>query len=104
MGMISQDHAKLDSDIIADAIRKLVEVDPLIKVKSIIAEVQSRFNYIVSYCKAWFAKQNFVANFFGVGSAISSRVKVGGATKLLWGLGMEARPSCSGVRVTLEAR
>ncbi|RYQ86917.1 hypothetical protein Ahy_B10g106524 [Arachis hypogaea] len=47
MGTISQYHAKLDSDIITDAIRLLVEEDPSIKVKSIIAEVQSRFNYIV---------------------------------------------------------
>ncbi|XP_016195406.1 uncharacterized protein LOC107636408 [Arachis ipaensis] len=39
VGTISQDHAKLDSDTIADAIRPLVESDPSIKVKSIIAEV-----------------------------------------------------------------
>ncbi|XP_057745382.1 uncharacterized protein LOC130963269 [Arachis stenosperma] len=45
MGTISQDHAKLDSDTIADAIRPLVEADPSIKVKSIIAEVQGKFNY-----------------------------------------------------------
>ncbi|RYR07213.1 hypothetical protein Ahy_B05g074524 [Arachis hypogaea] len=42
MGTISQDHAKLDSNTIADAIRPLVQADPSIKVKSIIAEVQSR--------------------------------------------------------------
>ncbi|RYR69430.1 hypothetical protein Ahy_A03g015974 [Arachis hypogaea] len=57
MGTISQDHAKLDSDTIADAIRQLVEADPSIKVKSIIAEVQSMFNYTVSYRKAWLKKQ-----------------------------------------------
>ncbi|XP_057730529.1 uncharacterized protein LOC130945850 [Arachis stenosperma] len=45
MGTISQDHAKLDSDTIADAIRSLIEADPSIKVKSIITEVQGRFNY-----------------------------------------------------------
>ncbi|RYR15176.1 hypothetical protein Ahy_B04g071902 [Arachis hypogaea] len=65
MGTISQDHAKLDSDTIADAIRPLVESDPSIKVKSIIAEVQSRFNYTVSYRKAWLAKQKSVAKVFG---------------------------------------
>ncbi|RYQ80377.1 hypothetical protein Ahy_Scaffold1g106832 isoform B [Arachis hypogaea] len=48
MGTISQDHAKLDSDTIADAIRPLVEADPSIKVKSVIAEVQGKFNYIMS--------------------------------------------------------
>ncbi|RYR04595.1 hypothetical protein Ahy_B06g084369 [Arachis hypogaea] len=56
MGMILQDHTKLDSDTIADAIRLLVEADPLIKKKSIIAEVQFRFNYTIRYRKAWLAK------------------------------------------------
>ncbi|QHN94114.1 uncharacterized protein DS421_17g598520 [Arachis hypogaea] len=64
VGTISQDHAKLDSDTIADAIRPLVESDPSIKVKSVIAEVQFRFNYTVSYCKAWLAKQKAVAKVF----------------------------------------
>ncbi|RYR02195.1 hypothetical protein Ahy_B06g081016 isoform A [Arachis hypogaea] len=46
-------------------IRPLVESDLLIKVKSVIAEVQSRFNYTVSYRKAWLAKQKAVAKVFG---------------------------------------
>ncbi|XP_015970667.1 uncharacterized protein LOC107494151 [Arachis duranensis] len=65
VGTISQDHAKLDSDTIADAIRPLVELDPSIKVKSVIAEVQSWFNYTVSYRKTWLAKQKVVAKVFG---------------------------------------
>ena len=65
MGTISQDHAKLDSDTIAHAIRPLVEADSSIKVKSIIAKVQSRFNYTVSYHKAWLEKQKSVAKIFG---------------------------------------
>ncbi|XP_016178826.1 uncharacterized protein LOC107621310 [Arachis ipaensis] len=65
MGTISQDHAKLDSDTIADAIRPLVEADPSIKVKSVIAEVQGRFNYTMSYRKAWLAKQKAVTKIFG---------------------------------------
>ncbi|RYQ99925.1 hypothetical protein Ahy_B07g087939 [Arachis hypogaea] len=60
MGTISQDHAKFDSDTIADAIRPLVEADPSIKVKSVITEIQGRFNYTVSYRKAWLAKQKAV--------------------------------------------
>ncbi|RYQ83852.1 hypothetical protein Ahy_B10g102715 [Arachis hypogaea] len=64
MGTISQDHAKLDSDTIADAIRPLVVADPSIKVKSVIAEIQGRFNYTVSYRKAWLAKQKAVAKVF----------------------------------------
>ncbi|XP_025627850.1 uncharacterized protein [Arachis hypogaea] len=50
---------------VADAIRPLVETDPSIKVKSIIAEVQSRFNYTISYRKASLAKQKSIANVFG---------------------------------------
>ncbi|XP_020987463.2 uncharacterized protein LOC107464565 [Arachis duranensis] len=61
---ISQDHSKLDSDTVAEAIRPLVETDPSMKVKSIIAEVQSRFNYTISYRKAWLAKQKSVAKVF----------------------------------------
>ncbi|XP_057754697.1 uncharacterized protein LOC130974007 [Arachis stenosperma] len=64
IGTISQDHSKLDSDTVAEAIRPLVETDPSIKVKSIIAEVQSRFNYTISYRKAWLAKQKSVAKVF----------------------------------------
>ncbi|XP_025651924.1 uncharacterized protein [Arachis hypogaea] len=62
---ISQDHSKLDSDTVAEAIRPLVETDPSIKVKSIIVKVQSRFNYTMSYRKAWLAKQKSIAKVFG---------------------------------------
>ncbi|XP_025616710.1 uncharacterized protein [Arachis hypogaea] len=62
---ISQDHSKLDSITIAEAIKPLVEVDPSLKVKSVIAEVQSKFNYTVSYRKAWLAKQRAIEKIFG---------------------------------------
>ncbi|RYR23621.1 hypothetical protein Ahy_B03g068818 [Arachis hypogaea] len=62
---ISQDHSKLDSVTIAEAIKPLVEADPSLKVKSVIAEVQSKFNYTVSYRKAWLAKQRTVEKIFG---------------------------------------
>ncbi|XP_016178963.1 uncharacterized protein LOC107621455 [Arachis ipaensis] len=62
---ISQDHLKLDSKTVAEAIKPLVEVDPSLKVKSVIAEVQSKFNYIISYRKAWLAKQKAVESIFG---------------------------------------
>ncbi|RYR76460.1 hypothetical protein Ahy_A01g001056 [Arachis hypogaea] len=65
MEMILQDHFKFDLDTIAEAIRPMVETDPSIKVKSIIAEVQSRFNYTISYRKAyWLAKQKSIAKVF----------------------------------------
>ncbi|XP_057733987.1 uncharacterized protein LOC130949221 [Arachis stenosperma] len=50
---------------VAEAIRPLVETDPSIKVKYIIAEVQSSFNYSISYRKAWLAKQKSIAKVFG---------------------------------------
>ncbi|RYR72324.1 hypothetical protein Ahy_A02g006521 [Arachis hypogaea] len=62
---ISQDHSKLDSTTTAEAIKPLVEADPALKVKSVIAEVQSKFNYTVSYRKAWLAKQKAVEKIFG---------------------------------------
>ncbi|RYQ81837.1 hypothetical protein Ahy_B10g100440 isoform B [Arachis hypogaea] len=62
---ISQDHSKLDSITIAEAIKPLVGADPSLKVKSVIAEVQSKFNYTVSYRKAWLAKQRAVEKIFG---------------------------------------
>ncbi|RYR52606.1 hypothetical protein Ahy_A06g027498 [Arachis hypogaea] len=64
MGTISQDHDKLDSDTIADVIKPLVEVDPSIKVKPIIAKIQSKFNYTINYRNAWFVKQKSIAKFF----------------------------------------
>ncbi|KAL4394278.1 hypothetical protein AHAS_Ahas02G0136000 [Arachis hypogaea] len=45
------DRSKLDSNTVAETIGPLVETDPFIKVKSIIAEVQSKFNYTISYQK-----------------------------------------------------
>ncbi|RYR15713.1 hypothetical protein Ahy_B04g072629 [Arachis hypogaea] len=48
------DHLKLDSSTIAEAIKLLVEADPSIKMKS------SKFNYTISYRKAWLAKQKAV--------------------------------------------
>ncbi|XP_057755559.1 uncharacterized protein LOC130974720 [Arachis stenosperma] len=62
---ISQDHSKLDSNTVAEAIKSLVEVDPSIRVKSVIAEVQAKFNYTISYRKAWLAKQKAVESIFG---------------------------------------
>ncbi|XP_016172625.1 uncharacterized protein LOC107615014 [Arachis ipaensis] len=62
---VSQDHSKLDSNTVAEAIKPLVEVDPSIRVKLVIAEVQSNFNYTICYRKAWLAKQKAVESIFG---------------------------------------
>ncbi|XP_025703098.1 uncharacterized protein [Arachis hypogaea] len=62
---ISQVHSKLDSNTVAEAIKPLVEVDPSIRVKSVIAEVQAKFNYTISYRKVWLIKQKAVESIFG---------------------------------------
>ncbi|XP_057756464.1 uncharacterized protein LOC130975741 [Arachis stenosperma] len=62
---ISQDHSKLDSDTITEAIKPLVETDSSIKVRPVIADIQSKFNYTISYRKAWLAKQKAVEKIFG---------------------------------------
>ncbi|XP_025625213.1 uncharacterized protein [Arachis hypogaea] len=62
---ISQYHSKLDSNTIAEAIKPLVKIDPSIKVKLVITKVQSKFNYTISYRKAWLAKQKAVESIFG---------------------------------------
>ncbi|RYR28956.1 hypothetical protein Ahy_B01g053188 [Arachis hypogaea] len=41
------------------------DVDPSIKVKSVIAEVQSKFNYTINYSKAWLVKQKAVESIIG---------------------------------------
>ncbi|RYR56884.1 hypothetical protein Ahy_A05g022613 isoform A [Arachis hypogaea] len=50
---ISQDHAKLNSNMISEVIKPLVEADPSLNVKSVITKVQSKFNYTISYRKVW---------------------------------------------------
>ncbi|RYR29573.1 hypothetical protein Ahy_B01g054003 [Arachis hypogaea] len=64
---IYQDHSKMDSNTIAEVIKLLVEVDPSIKVKSVIAKVRSKFNYTISYRKAWLAKQKSMEKYSEVG-------------------------------------
>ncbi|XP_057740424.1 uncharacterized protein LOC130957597 [Arachis stenosperma] len=59
------DHSKLDSNTIIEVIKLLIEADPSLKMKSVIAEMQSKFNYTVSYREAWLAKQKSVEKIFG---------------------------------------
>ncbi|XP_072093975.1 uncharacterized protein [Arachis hypogaea] len=77
MGTISQDHARLDSDTIADAIRPLVEADPSIKVKYIIAEVQGRFNYTVSYTRLGWQSRKLSQNFLVIGKFLTRLCQYG---------------------------
>ena len=47
--MISQDHTKLDADMIAQYIEPMIQADVFIKVKVVIAEIQSRYGYTPTY-------------------------------------------------------
>ncbi|RYQ94346.1 hypothetical protein Ahy_B08g089241 [Arachis hypogaea] len=62
--IISQDYAKLNSNIIAEVIKPLVETGPSLKVTYVIVEVQSKFNYTISYRKIWLSKQKMIAKIF----------------------------------------
>ncbi|RYR32735.1 hypothetical protein Ahy_A10g047264 [Arachis hypogaea] len=97
MGAISQDHVKLDSDTIANAIRPLVEADPSINVKSIL------FNYTVSYRKAWLAKEKAVARGYMLPPLAVAKVfgdwEVSYQTLLVWLKAMTAKMPRSRVQI-----
>ncbi|XP_058733593.1 uncharacterized protein LOC131605228 [Vicia villosa] len=61
---MSQDHIKLDSNLIAQSIRALVSDDASIKVKTIIAHVRTTFNYTISYKKGWLANNKAIESIY----------------------------------------
>ncbi|XP_058787313.1 uncharacterized protein LOC131661723 [Vicia villosa] len=62
---ITQDHRKLNSNIISDSIKRLIQEDASLKVKHIIAHICEKFNYTISYKKAWIAKNKAIASTYG---------------------------------------
>ena len=58
--MLSQDHTKLDSNMIAQYIEPMVRADPSLKVKNVIAKIQNRYGYLTTYPKIWMAKQRAI--------------------------------------------
>ncbi|KAK5785542.1 hypothetical protein PVK06_040137 [Gossypium arboreum] len=54
---VSQDHPKMDSDMIASLILPMVKVDPRTSVSVLIANIYSQLRYTPSYRQAWIAKQ-----------------------------------------------
>ncbi|XP_028753023.1 uncharacterized protein LOC114712639 [Neltuma alba] len=62
---LTQDHPKLDADVISSCIVAMVTDKPDVKVSQIIERMQSMFGYTVSYRKAWKAKQLAIAIAFG---------------------------------------
>ncbi|KAL5153427.1 hypothetical protein HKD37_19G052972 [Glycine soja] len=63
--VISQDHVRLDSSLIAHNIVQLVKTNPSIEIKTLIANMLQRFGYIVSYKKACTSKQKALEMTFG---------------------------------------
>ncbi|RYR15925.1 hypothetical protein Ahy_B04g072892 [Arachis hypogaea] len=65
IAIISHGHLNLDSNTIAEAIKPLVEAGPSIKVRFVITDVQSKFNYTLIYHKEWLAMQKAVEKIDG---------------------------------------
>ena len=64
-GRISQDHMKLDSNMICSCILSLVQANPAISVSVLVAEIRNRYGYMTSYRKAWIAKQKAIVRLYG---------------------------------------
>ncbi|KAL5177074.1 hypothetical protein HKD37_08G022896 [Glycine soja] len=62
---MTQDHEKLDSDLIVTCVVGMIREDPSIKVSLIQERINSEFAYKVSYKKAWLAKQKAIAIEYG---------------------------------------
>lgn len=62
---MSQDHRKLDSNLIFNNIKSLINSDASLKVKHIIAHIRETFNYTISYKKAWISKNKVIAAIYG---------------------------------------
>ncbi|PPD88718.1 hypothetical protein GOBAR_DD14362 [Gossypium barbadense] len=62
---MTEDHRKLDSKTICTCIMEIVKDMPTIRVSVLIAEIQARFQYRVSYRKAWVAKQMAMEQLYG---------------------------------------
>ncbi|RZB68636.1 hypothetical protein D0Y65_038417 [Glycine soja] len=62
---MTQDHEKLDSDLIATCVVGVIREDPSIKISLIQERINSEFAYKVSYKKAWLAKQKAIAIEYG---------------------------------------
>ncbi|KAF7802671.1 uncharacterized protein G2W53_041782 [Senna tora] len=62
---LSQDHPKLDSDVIASFIISMVTLEPDVSVASIIERMNTQFNFEVSYKKTWLAKHKAITRVFG---------------------------------------
>ena len=59
----SQDNRNFDSNLIASYIQAMLQEQPDIKVKALLAGLKERFGITPSYKKVWKGKQKAIANF-----------------------------------------
>ena len=62
---MSQDHYNLDSTQIASIFFHLVRTNPSICIKSLVADIKSRYGYTVTYRRAWIAKEKAITMEYG---------------------------------------
>lgn len=62
---ISQDHCKLNFELICQDILPLISKDLSVNVGIIISHIVTRYNYTLSYKKAWIARTMDVERVFG---------------------------------------
>ena len=62
---LSQDHPKLDTNVICTIIFPMVQADPTISVKVLQGSVEARYGFKASYRKVWLAKQKVIAKVYG---------------------------------------
>ena len=61
----SQDHMKLDTNVICATIFLMVQVYPTISIKVLQGSVEARHVFKTSYRKVWLAKQKAIAKVYG---------------------------------------
>ncbi|XP_024628916.1 uncharacterized protein [Medicago truncatula] len=62
---MTQDHHKLSYNVICESVKSLLYMDASITVKVIIAHIREKFNYTVSYRKAWRARNKAIESIYG---------------------------------------
>ena len=55
----------LTSDFVADLILDMIRVDPAFKVKSIVNFVNNKYRFVITFKRAWLAKNKAITTVFG---------------------------------------
>ena len=62
---LSQDHPKLDTNVICANIFSMVQADPTISIKVLQGSVEAKYGFKTSYRKVWLAKQKAIGKIYG---------------------------------------